>query len=41
MFILLNLTMLLIAVYSWVVGDFAKLTTPYDSDGKGCGVDLK
>ena len=32
--------MLVVAIYSWISGDFKKLTTPYDADGKGCGTDL-
>lgn len=31
--------MLGIASYSWVKGNFKQLTTAYDPDGKGCGVD--
>lgn len=28
-----------IAIYSWAGNNFSKLTTPYDAEGKGCGVD--
>lgn len=31
--------MLIIGIYSWSSSSFSKLTIPYDSDGKGCGVD--
>ena len=31
--------MLSVAVYAWTAGNFSRLKTPYDSDGKGCGVD--
>lgn len=31
--------MLVVAIYAWSAGNFAKLKTPYDPDGKGCGVD--
>lgn len=30
--------MLGIAVYSWIYGNFKQLTTAYDPDGKGCGL---
>ncbi len=39
LFVIFNLVMLGIAIYSWTKGNFSKLTTPYDPDGKGCGVD--
>lgn len=29
--------MLGIGIYAWTHGNFSKLTTPYDPDGKGCG----
>lgn len=32
--------MFCVAVYAWIDGDFKRLTTPYDPDAKGCGVDL-
>jgi hypothetical protein len=40
-FIALTVFMLGVAVYAWTnsSGNFQKLTTAYDSDGKGCGVD--
>jgi len=38
-FLVFNIVMLGIAIYSWTNGKFSKLTTPYDPDGKGCGVD--
>lgn len=41
LFIVFNIVMLGIAIYSWTNGNFSKLTTPYDPDGKGCGVDYK
>ena len=31
--------MFIIGIVSWTSGNFSKLTTPYDPDGKGCGVD--
>jgi hypothetical protein len=31
--------MLCIGIYSWTNGNFKRLTTAYDPDGKGCGVD--
>ena len=31
--------MLSVGVYAWTNGNFTKLTTAYDLDGKGCGVD--
>ena len=31
--------MFIIGIYSWTSGNFSKLTTPYDPDGKGCGID--
>lgn len=31
--------MLGFATYSWFYGNFKNLTTAYDPDGKGCGVD--
>jgi len=31
--------MLAVATYAWTNGNFNKLTTAYDPDGKGCGVD--
>ncbi len=33
------LIMFIFGIYSWTSGNFKKLTTPYDSDGKGCGLD--
>jgi hypothetical protein len=33
--------MLCIGIYSWTSSNFSKLTTPYDPDGKGCGVDYR
>jgi len=38
-FLALTVTMLAIGVYAWTNGNFKKLTTAYDPDGKGCGVD--
>lgn len=37
--VLLCATMLGIAIYCWAGNNFSKLTTPYDAEGKGCGVD--
>jgi len=31
--------MLGIAIHAWTSNNFSKLTTPYDPDGKGCGID--
>ena len=31
--------MLGVAIYAWTNGNFSKLTTAYDPDGKGCGLD--
>ena len=31
--------MLGVAIYCWAGNNFSKLTTPYDAEGKGCGVD--
>ena len=31
--------MLGFAIYCWAGNNFNKLTTPYDAEGKGCGVD--
>lgn len=31
--------MLCFGIYSWTSGNFSRLTTPYDAEGKGCGVD--
>lgn len=28
-----------IGIYAWSAGNFKKMTTAYDPDGKGCGVD--
>lgn len=28
-----------VGIYAWFNGDFNRLITPYDSDGKGCGKD--
>ena len=41
LFILLTVFMLVVAIYAWThpSGDFKKLTSAYDPDGKGCGVD--
>ena len=30
---------LVIGIFSWFAGNFKKMTTAYDPDGKGCGVD--
>lgn len=38
-FVALNLVMLGFATYSWANGNFKQLTTAYDPDRKGCGVD--
>ena len=35
------LAIFVIGVYAWCAGNFTKLTTAYDPDGKGCGVDYK
>ncbi len=39
LFVAFNLAMLGIAIHAWTSNNFSKLTTPYDPDGKGCGVD--
>ena len=31
--------MLGLGIYAWTNGNFKRLTTAYDPDGKGCGVD--
>jgi hypothetical protein len=31
--------MFCIGIYAWSAGNFQKLTTAYDPDGKGCGID--
>lgn len=31
--------MLIIGITAWSGNNFSKLTTPYDAEGKGCGVD--
>ena len=31
--------MLVIGIYCWSSNNFSKLTTPFDAEGKGCGVD--
>lgn len=31
--------MFIFAIYAWSTNNFNKLTTPYDADGKGCGMD--
>ena len=31
--------MMSIGIYCWASNNFSKLTTPYDAEGKGCGVD--
>lgn len=36
---LFNFAMLGIAIHAWTSNNFSKLTTPYDPDGKGCGID--
>ena len=38
-FFLLTIAILGVGTYSWIYGNFKKLTHPYDPDGKGCGVD--
>lgn len=38
-FVVFNLVMFGFAVHAWTSSNFSKLTTPYDPDGKGCGVD--
>jgi hypothetical protein len=38
-FIVFNAAMFGIAVSAWTSNNFSKLSTPYDADGKGCGVD--
>lgn len=30
---------MIISIYAWSTGNFKKLTTAYDPDGKGCGID--
>ncbi len=40
-FFTLVLAIFVIGVYAWCAGNFTKLTTAYDPDGKGCGVDYK
>jgi solute carrier family 44 (choline transporter-like protein), member 1 len=41
-YVVLALFLLIVAIYAWVHpnGNFSKLTTAYDPDGKGCGVDF-
>ena len=31
--------MFIIGIVAWTGNNFDKLTTPYDAEGKGCGVD--
>jgi hypothetical protein len=31
--------MLGLGIYAWTDGNFKRLTTAYDPDGKGCGLD--
>lgn len=31
--------MLVIGIHCWTSSNFGKLTTPYDAEGKGCGID--
>jgi len=38
-FLLITVGMLCLGIYSWTNGNFQRLTTAYDPDGKGCGVD--
>jgi hypothetical protein len=38
-FIALVGIILSISVYAWTAGNFQKMKTAYDSDGKGCGTD--
>jgi hypothetical protein len=38
-FLLITVGMLCLGIYSWTNGNFKRLTTAYDPDGKGCGVD--
>lgn len=33
------IVMFIFGIVAWTGNNFSKLTTPYDSDGKGCGVD--
>jgi hypothetical protein len=38
-FLTLLALIFLIAIYAWSAGNFKKMTTAYDPDGKGCGTD--
>jgi len=39
LFLALVLAILVFGIYAWTAGNFKKLTTAYDPDGKGCGLD--
>lgn len=38
-FLALSVGLLAVGVYAWTNGNFKRLTTAYDADAKGCGVD--
>ena len=38
-FLAITIGLLGLGIYAWTNGNFAKLRTAYDPDGKGCGVD--
>jgi hypothetical protein len=38
-FLAITAAMLGLGIYAWTNGNFKRLTTAYDPDGKGCGVD--
>lgn len=40
-FLLLVVFIFAMGIYAWTAGNFTKLTTAYDPDGKGCGTDYK
>ena len=37
--VLFVISMLVVGIIAWSGNNFSKLSTPYDSEGKGCGVD--
>ena len=40
-FLAFVLVIFIIGIYAWCAGNFKKLSTAYDPDGKGCGIDYK